>query len=100
MNLWTASFLISVLLNAAGMLANYLHYQNTHWLLFGIKSFGGEITMQTGFGWTMVHIYTMEMNGHDTVSLKFSPLSLIPTLIAFTLIAYVILRLIRRIRGV
>ena len=62
-------------LTLAGMLWNYLNFRKNHWLKFAYSGHGGEITIQYGFGWRLVHIFAMEMGQSDSISLKFDPFS-------------------------
>ena len=76
-----------------GMLANYRSYQNDHYLKYAIKNHGGEITIEHGFGLEAVHIYAMEMYGHDSHKLQFDLFHFMFDLFGFAAILYLILSL-------
>ncbi len=84
----TAS-LISFLILLTGTFINYRAYQEDHHLKYSIKHHGGEITIEHGFGLRVVHIYTMEMNGYDSHSLRFDVFSLL--LFYFGILAIVLI---------
>ncbi|MBR4461098.1 MAG: hypothetical protein IKS51_00725 [Erysipelotrichaceae bacterium] len=82
---------ISLLIVLIGMFINYRAYQEDHYLKYSFKNHGGEITIEHGFGLQAVHIYTMEMGGHDSHRLRFDVISFLLFLAGTALIVYVIL---------
>ena len=85
------SAIISLLIVLAGMLVNYRAYQEDHYLKYSIKNHGGEITIEYGFGLEAVHIYTMEMGGHDSHRLRFDLVNFLLSLAGITLIVFVVM---------
>ena len=90
------SFLAGVFLTLAGLLTNYLYYQKNHTLLLARRMFGGEITVETGFGLKMIHIYGMTPLDSGSVSLRFDPLSFIISILIFTILIFIIISLLNR----
>ncbi len=90
---------IALILTLAGLFINYLNYINTTHLLLAIKEWGGEITIEYGFGLMMVHIFTMEMNGHDTISLRFDPISFIICFLFLFVLVYIVILIINKVRN-
>ena len=85
------SLSIGLLASLAGTLANYLYFLKDHALLLAYSVYGGEITVQYGIGFRLVHIYAMMPGQHGSVALHFSVLSIIICTILITLAAYAIL---------
>ena len=85
-----------LILTLLGMLVNYLSFRDRKWLKLAISRFGGEITIQYGFGLRMVHIYAMEQGGHDSVRLSFDPFSFLVCFVILSLIVFLILSIISR----
>ncbi|MBO4918900.1 MAG: hypothetical protein J5365_01950 [Erysipelotrichaceae bacterium] len=94
----TLSLIISLAVNLVGALINYIYYQFNRHLFLCFRSFGGEITVESGFGLIAVHIYAMEPNSSDSLHLRFEPLAFIVWLLAIALIVFLILFLIGKIR--
>ena len=91
------SVIISLLIVLAGMLVNYRAYQKDHHLKYSIRNHGGEITIEYGFGLEAVHIYTMEMGGHDSHRLRFDIVNFLLSLAAITLIVFVAMTIVTHI---
>ena len=70
------------------MYINYRSYQETNYLEWSYRRYGGEITIEFAPGWHAVHIYAMRSGDHDSHKLVFSPLPLIGALFVFTLVGY------------
>ena len=87
----SVAFAVSLLLCLASMYVNYQSYQETHYLAWSYRIHGGEITMEFAPGWHAVHIYAMRPEEHDSHKLAFSPVVLAVSLLAFTLLGYVVL---------
>ena len=83
----TALF-VSLAATVSGLAVNYLHYLKEGFLLLAHTMYGGEITVQSGFGLSFTHIYTMEPGGRDSLSLRFDPLNFLITFAAIFVIAY------------
>ena len=65
------SLAAGLFITAVGALINYLYFQNTGHLLLAAHMWGGEITVEFGFGWRMVHIFAMTPEETDTITLTF-----------------------------
>ncbi len=87
---------ISLAVNLTGMLVNYLHFQKTDYLLFSLKSYGGEFMGESGFGLYASHIYTMLPDGNDIHSLRFSPFGFLLSFLLVFAAAYLILTAARQ----
>ena len=74
----TALF-VSLAATVSGLAVNYFHYLKEGYLLLAHTMYGGEITVQSGFGLSFTHIYTMEPGGRDSLSLRFDPLNFLIT---------------------
>ena len=85
------SAIISLLIVLIGMFINYRAYQEDHYLKYSFKNHGGEITIEHGFGLQAIHIYTMEMGGHDSHRLRFDVFSFLIYLAGITLIVFIVL---------
>ncbi len=91
--------IISLILNAVGAALNFFSYQSQKHLLIKLSTFGGEITIEHGFGGLQaVHIYAMTPDGVTTHSLRFSPVLFLFFFLASAAVIYVILRIVRRMR--
>lgn len=82
---------ISLVLNLFGMLVNYLSYRSSGWLLLKTEGWGGEITIEYGYGGLrVVHIFAMMEGESGSVNLTFDPvlflISLLGTWVAVWLI--------------
>ena len=84
------------ILTLAGMLWNYLSFKDRNWLALAYTMFGGEITVQFGFGLRMVHIYSMRPEGHDSIRLSFDVFSFVICLGILFLIIFLILSVIQK----
>ncbi len=82
------ALIASIAATVFGLAVNYLHYLKEGFLLLAYTMYGGEITVQSGFGLSFTHIYTMEPGGRDSLSLRFDPLNLLITFAAIFVIAY------------
>ena len=89
-----------LLLTLFGLFLNYLSFRDRKWLKLAISRFGGEITIQYGFGLRMVHIYAMEQGGHDSIRLSFDPFSFVFCFVVLSLIVFLILSIISRKKAV
>ncbi len=85
------SAVLSLFIVLIGMFLNYRTYQEDHYLKYSFKSYGGEITIEHGFGLEAVHIYTMEMDGHNSHHLRVSIFSFLLYWLGITLIVYIVL---------
>ena len=91
--------IISLILNAVGAALNWFSYQSQKHLLIKRSTFGGEITIEHGFGGLRaVHIYAMTPDGVTTHSLRFSPILFVLCFVITAAVIFVILRIVRRIR--
>ena len=91
--------IISLILNAVGAALNWFSYQSQKHLLIKLSTFGGEITIEHGFGGLRaVHIYAMTPDGVTTHSLRFSPILFVLCFVITAAVIFVILRIMRRIR--
>ena len=80
------SFAGALILTLAGMLCNYLSFRANRWLKLAYTGYGGEITIQHGFGLRMVHIYSMAPGESDSVTLTFNLFSFLFCLVVLFLI--------------
>ena len=92
------AFLLSLGFNLAMMAINYASFMKSGHLRFCFRMYGGEITIEHGFGLMMQHIYTMHIGGSDTISLNFSLLNFILFVLVFTALFAVIGIVFRMIR--
>ena len=91
---------ISLIVNLGGMIVNYLHFQKTNYLLFSVKSYGGEYMGESGFGLWVSHIYPMTADaGKATHSLHFSPVSFILSVLVIWAAVYVITLIAEALRN-
>ncbi|MBR0385405.1 MAG: hypothetical protein IJI05_02520 [Erysipelotrichaceae bacterium] len=67
-----ASISASALINAAGSIINWIAFRNSDHLLLCIRQYGGEITVEQGFGTIASHIYPMTMEGSTSHNFRFS----------------------------
>ncbi len=88
----------SLVLTLTGLLVNYMYYQKNKSLLLAYRVFGGEITRESGFGLTVVHIYAMTPNSRDSVSCKFNPIGFVLTFLLLTLFIWLVWTVIAKIR--
>ena len=92
--------IISLILNAVGAALNYYSFQSQNHLLIKLSTFGGEITIENGFGGLRaVHIYAMTPDGVTTHSLRFSPILFVLCFVITAAVIFVILRIVRRLRS-
>ena len=82
------ALLISCVLVSIGLVINLFSYRESNHLRFCIRNYGGEITIERGFGLMATHIYPMTQDGATSHRLRFAPVNLIVNIIAFTAIAY------------
>ena len=92
------SLIISLVINLAGGLINYIYYRFNRHLLLCFRYFGGEITVESGFGVVFRHIYAMSMEGKDSLSIYFEPLLFAVWVLAIALIIFLILMLAGKFR--
>ena len=85
------SAVFSLILTSVGLVINLIWYRLNGRLLLGVRMYGGEIVIQSGFGLLYRHIYSMAIDGHDTISLRFDILSFILTFIVIFAAVFVIL---------
>lgn len=90
---------MSLTVNLGGMLINYLHFRRTNYLMYSVKTFGGEFMGETGFGLTVSHIYTMIQGGNDTHSLRFNPIGFILSFLIIAAVFYALLLIISALRN-
>ena len=84
------SLIAAALITAAGMAVNYMYYQKNGHLLLCLRMFGGEITVEQGFGLKMTHIYSMLQGQKDMVSLSFNWIGCLASFLLIFLIMYVL----------
>ncbi len=89
------SAVLSLLICLAGCLINYRSYQSSGSLKWAVRTFGGEITIENGFGWHLVHIYAMTPGQGDTVRLSFSAAGFLLSFLALFAVVHVFSVLIR-----
>ncbi len=87
-------FLTALGLTLAGMGINIYGWQMNHYMPLAYHMFGGEITQDTGFGVTGIHIYSMEPNGSDSIYLRYDPFSFLICLAVLFLIALAVSKLL------
>ena len=93
------AFLLSLGFNLVVMLINYISFIKSGHLKFCFKMFGGEITIEHGFGLMMRHIYAMRPDASDSISLRFSLINFILFVLVFTVLFAVIGVVFRLIRS-
>lgn len=64
-----------VIIFLAGMGINFAGYKMYGDMPLSVKSRGGEIIEEYGFGLRAAHIYSMSPDGHDSYEFGFDPLS-------------------------
>ena len=91
--------ILSLILNGIGALINWLSFRSSVRLLLKLTTFGGEITIEHGFGGIRaVHIYGMMPDQVTTHSVQFSPVGFLISFLLTAAVLYVILSVIRRLR--
>ena len=91
--------IISLVLNGIGALVNWLSFRSSNWLLIKLNTFGGEITIEHGFGGIRaVHIYGMTPDQLTTHSVQFSPVGFVISFLLTLAVVYLILVVFRRVR--
>ena len=80
----------------AGLLVNYIHYRNYSRMLLAFRVYGGEITMERGFGLKVVKIYAMTPEQSSTMRFSFDPLTFVLSVILLSIVAYAVIFLIGR----
>lgn len=90
--------LIALVLDIAGTVVNYISFIKTQFLLLALRMHGGEITVEVGFGSWANHIYAMRAGDTNSHNFHFSIISFIVFLAALTLLIYIILTVIEKIR--
>ncbi|MBQ6450708.1 MAG: hypothetical protein IJJ29_02160 [Solobacterium sp.] len=88
----------ALILTLAGCWLNYRHFQQNKWLLWSLKSHGGEFTGEWGFGWRVSHIYGMMPGQHDQVGIHFDPLGFLLTFLCLFLIISLGMLVYKKIR--
>lgn len=84
------SLVLAVIVCAVGSYVNYNAYMKSHNLKWSVKTYGGEITIEHGFGWESVHIYGMSPEESDSHKLTFSPFSLLLSLAAVFAVCFLV----------
>ena len=88
---------IALAVNLAAALVNYLYYRSRKSLLIGMKTYGGEITIEHGFGGLRaVHIYGMTPDAVTTHTLRFSPLLFLISFCLTLVVVFAVLKIVRR----
>ena len=91
--------ILSLVLNGIGALINWLSFRSSNSLLLKISTFGGEITVEHGFGGIRaVHIYGMTPDQLTTHSVQFSPAGFVISFLLTAAVVYVILFAVQRLR--
>ena len=93
------SALVSLVLNLAAFVTNLCSWHRDHRLPLALRIHGGEITAELGFGLRGTHIYGMTPDAITTHSLRFDLISMILCLLIGIALVYLILLIIRKIRG-
>ena len=92
--------IIALLLNAAGILVNYLAYRMSGHLLLKIQSFGGEITLEFGFGGLVLrHIYGMARDDVTTHTMKFNPAFFLISLVLTVIAVWIVISAAKKLTG-
>ena len=91
--------IIALILNGIGALLNWLSFRSSNSLLIKLNTFGGEITIEHGFGGIRaVHIYGMTPDQLTTHSVQFSPVGFVISFLLTLAVVYLILLVLRRVR--
>lgn len=91
--------ILALILTLAGLCVNWLWYRMTGHLLLAHMMRGGEITAETGFGLSFVHIYAMGPPGaKDSLYLKFDPFSFLLSFAVLFVIIMVVYLIIARLK--
>lgn len=90
------SLFSGLVLTLAGLLINYIHYQNYSRMLLAFRVYGGEITMERGFGLKVVKIYAMTPEQGTSMRFSFDPLTFVLSVAILSIIAYAVIFLIGR----
>ena len=93
------SLITALIITSAGALMNYLHFQKTGHLLLAARVWGGEITVEYGFGWRMVHIFAMSPEEQDSIYLLFQYMQFFLQALATALVVFLILSIISALRS-
>lgn len=88
---------IALAVNLIAALVNYLYYRSNGNLLICMKTHGGEITIEHGFGGLRaVHIYGMTPDAVTTHTLRFSPLLFLISFCLTLVVVFAVLKIVRR----
>lgn len=91
--------IIALILNGIGALLNWLSFRSSNSLLIKLNTFGGEITIEHGFGGIRaVHIYGMTPDQLTTHSVQFSTAGFVISVLLTLAVVYLILLVFRRVR--
>lgn len=97
------ALIVSLIINAIGVIVNLIFYLKHKSLLLAVPMNGGEWTGQAGFGMLLNHTYPMTIdgvtNGTEQIWLQFEPISLIVTLLLAFIPAYIILKICSKVYG-
>ena len=85
---WLISLAAGVLVCLAGMVINYRHYVRFGLLTWAVHHFGGEITVQYGFGWQTVVTYGMTPEEATVRTLSFDPVGFVISVLLCTVVIY------------
>ena len=85
------SAIVSVVLNAAAFVVNYVGWARDKWMPLALKMHGGEVTVEFGFGLRATHIYAMRADEITTHSLHFDPVSMVICLLVGIGVVYLLL---------
>lgn len=97
---WVTAGCTAVVINLLACMINYLSFQDSNWLMLKVEVYGGEITMEYGFGGLRaVHIYAMTPDQLTTHTLKFSVLLFLGCTVLTTLLVYLLLTLFAKRRN-
>ncbi len=92
------SFFLSLAVCLIGAFVNYRSFLSGKYLLWSLKMYGGEITIEYGFGWIVSHIYGMTPDSTTSHNLRFSPIQFILMLAVGTALFFLIVTLVSKFR--
>ena len=86
----------AAVLTFIGMAVNILFHMTGRVIPLAYTMYGGECIIDMGFGIRVTHIYSMTMDGSDSVKAGFDPVSFIVCFVLIYLIVLILRKIARR----
>lgn len=85
---------VSLIIHLIGAYVNYESFKETKYLKWSYKMHGGECLIEFGFGFGVLHKYSMRQEGKDTANIYFEPITLFISFIVLSSILYGLIRIV------